>query len=400
MHNQEKILFVDDDANLLDACERVLRRRFHIETRIGPEAGMAAVERDGPYAVVVSDMRMPNMDGVQFLAQVKAKLPDSVRMMLTAFPDMETAIEAVNQGNVFRFLTKPVTPQILTAALEAALAQDRLVKDRHGLLEMQLRHAQKMELVGQCAAGLAHDMRNILSIIQICAHRALEQQASPAELTQSLQRIHEAAAHATNLTQQLVTFCNCRQPRSHFEPVDLKKLLEDLSALLRPVLTRRIALQCKPSPGLEPVWGDATMLGQVVMNLAINARDAMPNGGQLTIQAESRVITVHTVSQHPGARLGRFLRLSVTDTGCGMDTVVRTRVFEPFFTTKEVGKGTGLGLSVVADIVQQHHGWTEVHIAGMREPPLTCICRWPPPQRNPRRSKPHEREETHLVCRR
>ena len=258
---------------------------------------------------------MPNMDGVQFLAQVKAKLPDSVRMMLTAFPDMETAIEAVNQGNVFRFLTKPVTPQILTAALGGGLgAGPGWSRTGTGCWRCNWDHTQKMELVGQCTAGLAHDMRNILSIIQICAHRALEQQASPAELSQSLQRIHEAAAHATNLTQQLVTFGSRRQPRSHFEPVDLKKLLEDLSALLRPVLTRRIALQCKPSPGLEPVWGDATMLGQVVMNLAINARDAMPNGGQLTIQAESRVITVHTVSQHPGARLGRFLCLSVTET--------------------------------------------------------------------------------------
>ncbi|NWG76452.1 MAG: response regulator, partial [Rubrivivax sp.] len=330
--------------------------------RPGPDAGLAALERDGPFAVVVSDMRMPGMDGVQFLARVKARSPDTVRLMLTAFPDMETAIEAVNQGNIFRFLTKPVSPPTLTAALEAALDQFRLVRARHALLEAQLRHAQKMELVGQCAAGLAHDMRNLLSIIQICAHRALEPRSSPEALAQSLQQIHDAAAHATNLTQQLLRFSR-RQNRARFEPVDLKKLLEELSNLLRPVLTRRISLECQTAPELEPAWGDAVLLGQVVMNLVLNARDAMPQGGRIRLQAEPRTVTAHTVSQHPGRRLGRFLCLTVSDTGCGMDTVVRNRLFEPFFTTKAEGGGTGLGLAVVADIIKEHQGWTEVHSA-------------------------------------
>lgn len=359
---QEKILFVDDDTHLLEAVERLLRKRFHIDTRGGPVAGLAAVQREGPYAVVVSDMRMPGMDGVQFLAQVKAHSPDTVRMMLTGHPDMETTIQAVNQGYVFRFLTKPVSPAALTAALEAGLEQYRLVRDRHKLLETQLRHAQKMEVVGQCAAGLAHDMRNILGIIQLCAHRALDRQADPQELTEALQRIAEAATHATNLTQQLVSFSR-RQGRCRFEPVSLGKLIEDLSGLLRPVLTRRVSLECQVAPDLPPAWADPMLLSQVVMNLVLNARDAMPQGGRVTIQAELRIITAHTLAGHPARRLGRFLCLSVTDTGCGMDTVVRSRLFEPFFTTKADTGGTGLGLTVVASIVQQHHGWVEVHSA-------------------------------------
>jgi signal transduction histidine kinase len=359
MSTAERILFVDDDPNLLEACERVLRKRFQIDARVGPAAGLAAIEREGPYAVVVSDMRMPEMDGVQFLAQVKARVPDTVRMMLTAFPDMQTAVEAVNQGHIFRFLTKPCTSEHLTTALEAGLEQHRLVKSRREMLELQLRHAQKMELVGQCAAGVAHDLNNILGIIQACAWRASKPETDPAALAQFLEHIQEAAQNATQLTRQLVSFSR-RQERVQFGPVDVSRLLQELTPLLRHLLPKGITVRCEAPAGLERVHGDAHMLGQVVMNLALNARDAMPKGGELRVQAELRVVTAHHPTRHPDLRLGRFVCLSVRDTGSGMDTVIRRRIFEPFFTTKAEGQGTGLGLAVVTDVVKQHHGWVEV----------------------------------------
>ncbi|MBI4795839.1 MAG: response regulator [Deltaproteobacteria bacterium] len=134
----EKILFVDDDANVLAGYQRQLRKGFHIDTALGGEPGLQAVTQNGPYAVIVSDLRMPGMDGIQFLSRVREIAPDSVRMMLTAFADLQTAIQAVNEGNVFRILTKPCETEILTRALGAGLSQYRLIMAERELLEQTL----------------------------------------------------------------------------------------------------------------------------------------------------------------------------------------------------------------------------------------------------------------------
>jgi response regulator RpfG family c-di-GMP phosphodiesterase len=146
----DRILFVDDDSNLLQAYKRGLRRQFHIDTSLGGEQGLEAVATQGPYAVIISDLRMPGMDGIQFLSRVREAAPDSVRMMLTGCADVENAIQAVNEGNVFRFLTKPCQPDILAKALAAGLKQYRLVMAERELLEKTLRGSIKvlMEVLG------------------------------------------------------------------------------------------------------------------------------------------------------------------------------------------------------------------------------------------------------------
>ena len=139
----EKILFVDDDPNILQGYQRSLRKLLRIDTALGGEEGLAAIGKTGPYAVIISDMRMPGMDGVQFLSKVKDITPDSVRMMLTGNADMNTAIEAVNEGNIFRFMTKPCEPEVFLNALRAGIQQYRLVMAERELLEKTLNHSIK-----------------------------------------------------------------------------------------------------------------------------------------------------------------------------------------------------------------------------------------------------------------
>jgi PAS domain S-box-containing protein len=225
-------------------------------------------------------------------------------------------------------------------------------------LEGQLRQSQKMEAIGQLAAGVAHDFNNLLTIIH--GHASL--QAVRAELPEptrhSIEQIKMAADRAAALTRQLLTFSRKQvmQPR----PISLNEVITKSQALLKRLLGETIRLECVCAPELPLVFADENSLDQVIMNLAVNARDAMVGGGVLTINTEDVVLCGADTSRNPDARAGRFVRLSVTDNGCGMDTTVLTRIFEPFFTTKPQGKGTGLGLSTVYGIVKQHEGWMEV----------------------------------------
>ncbi len=360
MKPTEKILFVDDDQHLLEAVARRLRKQFEIETQLGPEAGLAAIERSPDYAVIFSDMRMPGMDGVQFLARAKELQPDSIRIMLTGYPDVQTAIDAVNHGNIFRFLTKPCAPEVLVGAIEGALEQRRLLRTRVELLETRLRNTQQLELIGRCTAGVYHDLKNILTIISVNADLALVRpQDMPPGIVKAFQQIHDAAGDAVKLTQQLVTL---GKPRNQvtYARLELPGFLSNFTEMIRHVFPRSISMSAELPPEAPPIRADAGMLGQVLLNLALNARDAMPGGGSLRIQVEPRTLTGDTAQGEPPGRVGRFVCLRVSDSGCGMNTEIRTRLFEPFFTTKIDDHGTGLGLAVVAEIIQQHDGWLNV----------------------------------------
>lgn len=225
-------------------------------------------------------------------------------------------------------------------------------------LEEQLRQSQKMEAVGQLAAGVAHDFNNILTIIH--GHTALLQRALPADTpaTESLKQIGGAAMRAANLVRQLLAFS--RRQVMQPKPLNLNEVVQNLTKLLNRVLREDINLDFNCAPSLPTVRADAGMMEQVLLNLAVNARDAMPNGGRLTISSNQVVVDDVFLQQHPEARPGSFVCLSVTDTGTGIPPEIRHRIFEPFFTTKGVGQGTGLGLAMVYGILKQHEGWIEV----------------------------------------
>jgi len=225
-------------------------------------------------------------------------------------------------------------------------------------VENQLRQAQKMEVVGQIAAGVAHDFNNILTVIQGHAEVQLSMGELDESLAESLREISSAATRAASLTRQLLAFS--RKQMLQRRPLDVPEALNNLSKMLQRIIGEHINLHIQCAGNLPPVFADVVNFEQIVINLAVNARDAMPRGGPLTITAELAVTDAKYKEREPDAMAGTFVRLSVADKGSGMDETVRRKIFEPFFTTKGVGKGTGMGLATVYGIVKQHQGWIEV----------------------------------------
>jgi len=225
-------------------------------------------------------------------------------------------------------------------------------------LEEQFRQAQKMESVGQLAAGVAHDFNNILTIIQGHSGLLISRPNLPPAMVTSIQAVTFAAERASSLTRQLLTFSRKQvvQPRA----LDLNNLVNNMSKMLQRLIGETIALRCTLTPNLPFIKGDPGMLEQILMNLAVNARDAMPRNGDLVVTTQLVAISEAYARSHADARHGNFLCLTVQDNGAGMDAATLKRIFEPFFTTKEPGKGTGLGLATVYGIVKQHAGWIEV----------------------------------------
>lgn len=231
-------------------------------------------------------------------------------------------------------------------------------EDKRKQSEEQFRHAQKMEAIGQLAGGVAHDFNNILASIMLQLGLLKEGQALTPQIQTSLKELEYDAERAADLTRQLLMFSQRKTVK--MIPLDLNKIQTDLYKMLKRILGEHIELVFKPSP--HPLWieADAGKIQQVVMNLCVNARDAMPQGGRLTIATRLVDVDDAMAVGKPEVYPGSFACLCVTDTGCGMEEHVLGRIFEPFFTTKETGRGTGLGLSTVYGIVRQHHGWIEV----------------------------------------
>ena len=225
-------------------------------------------------------------------------------------------------------------------------------------LEDQLRQAQKMEAIGQLAGGVAHDFNNILTAMLMHLGLLQEEPQLAPEIKASLTEIEISANRAANLTRQLLLFG--RRQVMQMKPVDINEVVDNLLKMLRRLLGENVALEFRGKANLPLIEADGGMLEQMVMNLSVNARDAMPQGGRLTITTSLVDVDPKTAENNPEARPGRFVCLNVSDTGTGMDEATLKRIFEPFFTTKDVGKGTGLGLATVYGIVKQHQGWPEV----------------------------------------
>jgi two-component system cell cycle sensor histidine kinase/response regulator CckA len=230
---------------------------------------------------------------------------------------------------------------------------------RHRELEEQFRQVQKMEAVGQLAGGVAHDFNNLLTVIRGSSELLLtSDNLHSRESRELLHQIITTSDRAANLTRQLLVFS--RKHTLQSQTISLNDLLEDLTRMLRRVISEEIRLHCEFGPDLPPVQADPGMLEQVVMNLVVNARDAMPSGGDLIIRTslDSRDGLFRDLG--PAPHTDTYVCLSIVDCGTGIPPEILPRIFEPFFTTKEAGKGTGLGLATVFSIVQQHRGWVNV----------------------------------------
>lgn len=229
---------------------------------------------------------------------------------------------------------------------------------RQQLLEEQLRQAQKMEAIGQLAGGVAHDFNNVLAVIQMQVELCRMDGQFLGGQAACLDEIETAANRAANLTRQLLLFS--RRQRLERRELDLSDSIAGMTKMLRRVLGEDIQIHFRYAPQPLYIHADASMMDQIVMNLTLNSRDAMPEGGQLVIETAAVEFDELAALQSAQARPGSFVRLMVRDTGCGIRREILPRIFEPFFTTKDVGKGTGLGLATVFSIVQQHEGWIHV----------------------------------------
>ena len=410
-----RILTVDDNAAIhndfrktlggqpgagaqLDALEKSLfggapspsqRATFRIDSALQGKEALALVQKalqeNDPYALAFVDIRMPpGWDGVETLEHLWECCPDLQAVICTAYSDYswDDIAHRLRRTDSLLILKKPFdTAEVLQIAhaltrkwevtRQARLQMedlDRMVSERtrkleHEMadrlkLEAQLRQAQKLEAVGCLAAGVAHEFNNLLTVIQGHAELLRDKTLGTETALESVTRIAQAAQRAGSLTRRLLTFSH-KQP-VQLKPIELSAAVQGLAKMLGQLIGENYQLHLDCAGGLPAVQADEGNVEQILINLALNARDAMPSGGSIRIATSLAVLDAEAARDNVSARPGRFVCLTVSDTGCGMDQEVLGRIFDPFFTTKEVGRGTGLGLSTVLGIVQQHGGWIEV----------------------------------------
>ena len=264
------------------------------------------------------------------------------------------ALECANDGLEQRVRVRTAALEGTNDRLRREIAERERAEANQERLEEQLRQAQKMEAVGRLAGGVAHDFNNLLTVINGESGRLLEEVPAESSWHDSIVAIHEAGERAAEVTQQLLAFGRKQllQPKI----LAVNQAVHSVEGLLRRLLPEHIRLSMDLSPAVEPILADPGQFAQVLLNLASNARDAMPDGGEFLIKTAPIVVTEEEIANLSDLRPGPHVRLSVSDSGHGMDDVTGRHAFEPFFTTKEVGKGTGLGLASVYGIVRQSRG--------------------------------------------
>ena len=352
-----RILHLEDDANDADLVRASLEagaiscvtRRVH--TRDQFEAALDGDEVD----LILSDYSMPTFDGLSALKIANAKRPDLPVIFVSGTLGEERAIDSLKSGATDYILKGRLNR--LAPAVERAIQEVDARRERERL-EARFIEAQKMEVIGQLAGGVAHDFNNVLAVIIGYNEVMLADLPPHGRLYQCAEEIRKAAERAVGLTKQLLVFSR----KQTVQPVvfDLQSAVQKLESMLGRLIGENIGITILPGGHGCYVRADNGYVGQVLMNLAVNARDAMPDGGTVTIAVDRVTLNQDYADAHPGERPGDFVRLSVRDTGTGMTDEVKGRLFETFFTTKPIGKGTGLGLATCQSIVQQSGGHIDV----------------------------------------
>jgi two-component system, cell cycle sensor histidine kinase and response regulator CckA len=352
-----RVLVIEDEPNdallLVGELERLGYDVAWERVQTGDEMRASL---DKPWDLIVSDYSLPQFDALAALQVARERKLDLPFIIVSGTISEEEAVESMRQG-ADDFITKGRLARLGPAIVRG----QREHAERHALREAEerLRQAQKIEAVGQLAGGVAHDFNNLLGVIQGSGEMVLRSLPPAVPQRKHTEEILKAAARGAALTRQLLTFSR-RQP---MEPrvLELSHAVGNVEAMLRRLIAEDVEIVVG-SDGLGGrVKADPTHIEQVVMNLAINARDAMPQGGRLVIHTSNVDLDADYGRSHPDAVPGPHVRLTVSDTGTGMSPETLGHVFEPFFTTKEVGKGTGLGLATVHGIVRQSGGHLTFH---------------------------------------
>jgi two-component system cell cycle sensor histidine kinase/response regulator CckA len=334
------ILYLEDnalDAELVRAtlaAEDIQTELLRVETQVD---FVAALERGG-FDLILSDYNLPGFDGISALAIAREKCPQIPFIFVSGSLGEERAIETLKSGAtdyVLKHRLSRLVPSVRRALDDVAAQRER----KH--LEEQLRQSQKMEAIGRLAGGIAHDFNNLLTAIIGYSQLLLSRLNEDDPMRMEIVEIEKSGRRAASLTSQLLAFSRKQviQPRV----LDLNSVISDLDKMLRRVIGEDIDLINVLNRTLAPVKMDPGQVEQIIMNLAVNGRDAMPRGGRLIIETRNVEFDEHFTESEVLIPPGSYVLLSVSDTGCGMDIETQARIFEPFFTTKSAGKGTGLG---------------------------------------------------------
>ena len=385
-----------EEALFGQPVKAVRQIQYEIDSDYQGQDGVLLVQRardEGrPYALVFLDVRMPpGWDGVETTQKIWAVDPDIQIVICTAHADYswEEMFEKIGNCDGLVILKKPfdrvealqlahaltekwwlhqksrrkmteLERMVAARTRELQVANEQLKSEmaERAQTEAALHQAQKMEALGQLAGGIAHDFNNLLTVIRGYVECLTVLVDPRAEVVEALHEIDGAAERAAKLTSQMLMFS--RKKRMQPQSLNLHELITPLATMLRRLLGENISMEIKTGDSPLIIQADPVMIEMVILNLAVNARDAMPQGGQLLIRADEVEIKAADRSRNPKSRPGWFACISVADSGSGIAPEVLPHLFEPFFTTKEVGKGTGLGLASVYGIVKQHAGWIEV----------------------------------------
>jgi two-component system, cell cycle sensor histidine kinase and response regulator CckA len=350
------VLLVDDDDDYAAFV------RAQLETALVPmsmervataTAAMASLHQR-QFDAVLLDLGLPDSAGLATVDRVLATGDDVLPLIvLTSTDDDAMAVMAVQRGAQDYLVKSRTDSELLQRSIRYACERAEWRRDVIRR-DAELRQAHKMEAVGRLAGGVAHDFNNVLTAIFGYADLLLDQFSADDPRRADVQEIRSAAERAASLTRQLLAFSR----KQMIEPriLDLNEVVASLQKLLSRLVGEDIPLEIRPATGLGKVRADPGQIEQILMNLAANGRDAMPEGGRLTIATGNVVVHEEDERDRPGLRPGSYVTLTVSDTGTGVPESVRLHIFEPFFTTKDEGQGTGLGLATVYGIVKQNGG--------------------------------------------
>jgi two-component system cell cycle sensor histidine kinase/response regulator CckA len=354
--DQVDVLLVDDDDDdyLLtkDMLSGLDGTRYRIDWAADYDTALRQC-RQGAYDVCLIDYRLGPEDGIQLVRELIAEGNDMPIIVLTGQGDYRVDVEAAQAGAADYLVKSEISPTLLERTIRYAIrsnADMRALRDS----EKELRQAQKMEAIGQLAGGIAHDFNNLMTAVIGFSELTLAQLGATDPTRTFVNEIKRAGERAGAMTQKLLAFSRNQVFRT--QVLDLNLVVGEADKLLRLLVSDDIELECVLDPELGPVSADPGQLEQVIINLAINAGDAMPAGGKLTIETRNIELEARHRSAYADLPPGPYAMLMVSDTGTGMSESTLRQIFEPFFTTKEVGKGTGLGLSTVFGIVRQSGG--------------------------------------------
>ena len=378
MFRQLRVLFVEDRPEDTELEERELRKAGHsiLSERVETVDALRHALKEFKPDLILSDFSLPSLDGLSALRIVRESSAETPFIFVSGTIGEERAIESLKSGATDYVLKDHL--KSLVVKVERALREVQERADRNRV-EEELRQAQKMEAVGRLAGGVAHDFNNLLTVINGYSQLILSLPPPEGPIREHAEEILRAGERAASLTRRLLTFS-----RKHIlapAVVSLNTVVSGMESLLRRLIGEDVELRVLLDPDLGNVKADPGQLEQVVLNLSLNARDAMPSGGKLTLQ------TSNVAPERTG---GPRVLLSVTDTGLGMNAETLSHLFEPFFTTKEHGKGTGLGLSTVYGIVKGGGGTIDVRSEPergttftMQLPRSTDVPSPAPPRRHP-----------------